>query len=183
MALSDSVVVTGGAGFIGSHLVERLLADGKSVVVIDDSSTGCEDNLQAVRANPRLEWIRAEVSACAGLADRIKQAEVVFHLAARVGVKRVRESPLHAIESNLHATEAVLRAASVHGTKVLLASSSEVYGKCDPAFLREDQALNIGPPTVARWSYACGKLLEEFLALAHAREQHTPVVLARLFNE
>src|SRR5262245_58667823 len=117
MAHPNLVVVTGGAGFIGSHLTERLLADGNSVVVIDDLSTGSKNNLQAVQANPRLELIQANVSTCVELAEKVGQAEAVFHLAATVGVDRVLESPLRAIETNLHATEAVLRAASVHKTK------------------------------------------------------------------
>jgi len=177
-----SALVTGGAGFIGSHLVERLLSEGASVVVLDDLSTGSESNLEAVRNHPRLRCIYRRISEYGGLPECVAEAEVVFHLAAAVGVDRVLESPLRAMETNLHETEAVLRAASVRPTKVLLASSSEVYGTSDRDLLREDQDLSIGPPTVARWSYACSKLLDEFLALAYGREQGLPVIIARLFN-
>src|SRR5262245_4430662 len=173
-----SALVTGGAGFIGSHLVERLLAAGASVVVIDDLSTGSENNLAAVRHHTRLRCIHARLSEYAGLAECVAESEVVFHLAAAVGVDRVLESPLRAMETNLHETEAVLCAAVARRTKVLLTSSSEVYGKSERDTLREDQDLSIGPPTVARWSYACSKLLDEFLALAYAREHGLPVIIA-----
>jgi UDP-glucose 4-epimerase len=176
------ILVTGGAGFIGSHLVERLLSDGKSVVVIDDLSTGSLDNLRAVSVHPRLRVIRAQISACDELPQLLAGAESVYHLAAAVGVELVVKSPIHTLETNLRETEALLQAAAPHGAPVLLTSTSEVYGKSQkPAFDEEDDLL-IGPPRQARWSYACSKLMDEFLALAYAGERSLPVVIARLFN-
>ncbi len=177
-----NVLVTGGAGFIGSHLVERLLADGKSVTVIDDCSTGRLENLRAVSNNPRLRIIGGKVSECRELTTVVAAAESVYHLAAAVGVELVVNSPIRVLETNLHETEAVLAAAAGGGVPVLLASTSEVYGKSQkPAFSEEDDLL-IGPPHRGRWSYACSKLMDEFLALAYARERSLPVVIARLFN-
>ena len=176
------VLVTGGAGFIGSHLVERLLADGHAVVVVDDLSTGSLENLRAVRAHPKLRVIQAKISTCAELPELVAQAESVFHLAAAVGVELVVQSPIHVIESNLRETEVLLRAAAPHGVPVLLTSTSEVYGKSRKAEFGEDDDLLIGPPNHSRWSYACSKLLDEFLVLAYAKEKALPVVIARLFN-
>ena len=176
------VIVTGGAGFIGSHLVERLLSDGQRVVVIDDFSTGSRENLRAVAAHERLRIVASQVSACRELPELVGQAESVYHLAAAVGVELVLASPLRSMQTNLHETEAILEAASRGGVPVLLTSSSEVYGKSDkPAFAETDDLI-IGPPHLARWSYACSKLMDEFLALAYARERSLPVVIARLFN-
>jgi UDP-glucose 4-epimerase len=182
MAGVKHVVVTGGAGFIGSHLVERLLADGKAVVVIDDLSTGRLENLAAVAKHPRLRVIESKVSACDELSAIVEDAESIYHLAAAVGVELVVKSPIHAVETNLHETEVMLAAAAVKKVPFLLASTSEVYGKSQkPAFTEEDDLL-IGPPDRGRWSYACSKLMDEFLALAYARERSLPVVIARLFN-
>jgi UDP-glucose 4-epimerase len=176
------VLVTGGAGFIGSHLVERLLSDGKAVTVIDDLSTGSLENLRAVRDHERLRVISSKISACADLARLVSEAESVYHLAAAVGVELVVRSPIHVLETNLHETEVILEAATEHRVPVLLTSTSEVYGKSQkPAFDEEDDLL-IGPPHQARWSYACSKLMDEFLALAFAAERSLPVVIARLFN-
>ena len=176
------VLVTGGAGFIGSHLVERLLADGKSVVVIDDLSTGSLDNLRAVSAHPGLRVIRAKISTCPGLPQIVAGAESIYHLAAAVGVELVVHSPIHVLQTNLHETEILLEAAATRGVPVLLTSTSEVYGKSQkPAFSEEDDLL-IGPPHQSRWSYACSKLMDEFLALAYAKERSLPVVIVRLFN-
>ena len=176
------ILVTGGAGFIGSHLVERLLADGHRVVVIDDLSTGSLDNLEAVRAHPRLQVIQARISACDELPQLLAGAESVYHLAAAVGVELVVKRPIHTLETNLRETEALLRAAAPHGTPVLLTSTSEVYGKSQKAAFDEEDDLLIGPPHQARWGYACSKLMDEFLALAYAKEHALPVVIARLFN-
>jgi len=182
MSNTKHIVVTGGAGFIGSHLVERLLAEGKSVVVIDDLSTGRLENLATVANDPQLRIIQSKVSACGELAAIVKSAESIFHLAAAVGVELVVKSPIHALETNLHETEVILAAAAVEKVPFLLASTSEVYGKSQkPAFTEEDDLL-IGPPHRGRWSYACSKLMDEFLALAYARERSLPVVIARLFN-
>ncbi len=177
-----SILVTGGAGFIGSHLVERLLADGHAVTVIDDCSTGSLENLKAVSAHPDLRVICSKVSECRGLAEIVGAAESIFHLAAAVGVELVVNSPTHALKNNLHETEVLLAAAVEKGVPFLLTSTSEVYGKSlKPAFTEDDDLL-IGPPNHARWSYACSKLMDEFLALAYSRERALPVVVARLFN-
>jgi UDP-glucose 4-epimerase len=181
-ATQKHIIVTGGAGFIGSHLVECLLAEGKSVVVIDDLSTGRLENLSAVQDHPGLRVLRTRVSACAELPRLAAEAESIFHLAAAVGVELVLNAPLRSIQTNLHETEAILEAASPHQVPVLLASSSEVYGKSRKESFSEDDDLLIGPPTHLRWSYACSKLMDEFMALAYARERGLPVVIARLFN-
>lgn len=176
------MIVTGGAGFIGSHLVERLLADGQAVVVIDDLSTGNLENLRRVASHPKLRIIAKKISTCAGLPEIISGAKAIYHLAAAVGVELVVKSPIHVLETNLHETELLLDAASSRAVPVLLTSTSEVYGKSQkPAFDEEDDLL-IGPPHQARWSYACSKLMDEFLALAFARERALPVIIARLFN-
>jgi UDP-glucose 4-epimerase len=176
------VLVTGGAGFIGSHLVERLLADEKSVVVIDDCSTGRLENLSAVAKHAGLRIIEGRISECLELTEVINSAESIYHLAAAVGVELVVNSPIHVLETNLHETEVLLADAANAGVPVLLTSTSEVYGKSQkPAFTEEDDLL-IGPPHQARWGYACSKLMDEFLALAYARERSLPVVIARLFN-
>ena len=180
--ITHHVLVTGGAGFIGSHLAERLLADGKSVVVVDDLSTGSLDNLRAVRAHPRLRIIESKVSACSELTQLVAEAEAIYHLAAAVGVELVVRSPIHVLETNLHETEVLLKAAAARGVPVLLASTSEVYGKSRKEAFDEEDDLLIGPPHQARWSYACSKLMDEFLALAYAKEQSLPVVITRLFN-
>ena len=180
--MNPHILITGGAGFIGSHLVERLLGDGKSVVVVDDCSTGSLENLRAVRRHERLRVIEAKVSECRELPELVAQSESIYHLAAAVGVELVVHSPLRAIQTNLRETECVLEAAAARGVPLLLASTSEVYGKsAKPAFAEDDDLL-IGPPNLGRWSYACSKLMDEFLALAHTRERDLPVVIARLFN-
>lgn len=176
------VLVTGGAGFIGSHLVERLLADGKSVVVLDDLSTGSRDNLGTVSSNPKLRVIESKISTCTELRDLIAGAESIYHLAAAVGVDLVVKQPIHVITTNLHETEVLLEAASATRVPVLVASTSEVYGKSTKPAFSEDDDLLIGPPQQSRWGYACSKLMDEFLALAYARERGLPVVIVRLFN-
>ena len=176
------VLVTGGAGFIGSHLVERLLAAGKSVVVLDDLSTGSLDNLSWVSGEPALRVVQSKISACSELAEMVAGAESIYHLAAAVGVELVVKSPIRVLATNVRETEVLLEAAAAQGAPVLLTSTSEVYGKSQkPAFSEEDDLL-IGPPHQARWSYACSKLMDEFLALAYAKERSLPVVIARLFN-
>ena len=176
------ILVTGGAGFIGSHLVERLLNDGKNVVVIDDFSTGSPENLSAVAADPRLRIIRSKICDCAELPELAASAEFIFHLAATVGVDLVVKSALHVLEASFNETQILLRAAAQHRTPLLLTSTSEVYGKSAKPEFGEDDDLLIGPPGQSRWSYACSKLTDEFLALAYAREKKLPVTIARLFN-
>ncbi|MFN0067809.1 MAG: NAD-dependent epimerase/dehydratase family protein [Limisphaerales bacterium] len=180
--MNGPVLVTGGAGFIGSHLVARLLAAGREVVVLDDLSTGAEANLAAVRAHPGLRLVRGRVSSCAELPDLVRGASFAFHLAASVGVDLVVQSPLATIENNLTETRAVLDAAADRRTPVLITSTSEVYGRSAKAVFSEDDDLIVGPPSVGRWSYACSKLLDEFLALACGRERGVPVIVTRLFN-
>lgn len=181
-AMSKSVLVTGGAGFIGSHLVEHLLAAGERVVVVDDFSTGSRANLAAVASHSRLRVVESKVSTCAELPALVAEAEYVFHLAAAVGVELVVQSPIRTIETNLHESEVILAAAAAHGVPLLFASTSEVYGKSVKLAFREDDDLLIGPPTLGRWSYACSKLMDEFLALAYLRERGLPVTIVRLFN-
>jgi UDP-glucose 4-epimerase len=176
------MLVTGGAGFIGSHLVERLLADGHSVVVIDDFSTGTAANLRALAANPSLRVIESRISTCAELPELAAGAKAIYHLAAAVGVELVVKSPIHTLETNLHETEVLLKAAAGQRTTVLLASTSEVYGKSEKPVFSEDDDLLIGPPNKTRWGYACSKLMDEFLALAYAQEKALPVTITRLFN-
>ena len=179
---SSHVLVTGGAGFIGSHLVERLLKDGRSVVVIDDFSTGSPDNLSAVKSHPRLRIISSKICDCAELPELAARVEFIFHLAATVGVDLVVKSALHVLEASFSETQILLRAAAINSTPLLLTSTSEVYGKSAKPEFSEDDDLLIGPPGQSRWSYACSKLTDEFLALAYAREKNLPVTIARLFN-
>jgi len=174
--------VTGGAGFIGSHLVERLLADGHAVTVLDDLSTGRLENLAAVRSHPDLTLLTSKVSQCHELSEIVARSQGIYHLAAAVGVELVMSSGLRTIQTNLHETEVILEAASARAVPMLLTSTSEVYGKSQQEAFSEEDDLLIGPPHLSRWSYACSKLMDEFLALAHAKEYHTPVVITRLFN-
>jgi UDP-glucose 4-epimerase len=179
---SSFILVTGGAGFIGSHLVERLLTDGQAVVVIDDFSTGSAENLRAVGGNPRLRVIESRISTCAELTELAAGANAIYHLAAAVGVELVVKSPIHTLETNLHETEVLLKAAASNRTAVVLASTSEVYGKSEKPVFSEADDLLIGPPDKTRWGYACSKLMDEFLALAYAQEKSLPVTITRLFN-
>ena len=179
---SQHILVTGGAGFIGSHLVERLLADGDAVVVIDDFSTGNPQNLKTVGENSKLRIIESTISACAELPELAANAKAIYHLAAAVGVELVVKSPIHTLETNLHETEVLLKAAANHRAPVLLASTSEVYGKSEKPVFSEEDDLLIGPPNRSRWGYACSKLMDEFLALAYAQEKSLPVTITRLFN-
>lgn len=182
MAGKKQVLVTGGAGFIGSHLVERLLAGGNAVTVIDDCSTGSLENLKSVAKHASLQFVKSKVSDWQGLRDAAGSAQCIYHLAAAVGVELVVKSPIRVLETNLHETEVLLAAATAAGTPVLLASTSEVYGKSRKTAFSEEDDLLIGPPHHSRWSYACSKLMDEFLALAHATERGLPVVITRLFN-
>ena len=176
------VLVTGGAGFIGSHLVEALAARGDSVSVLDDCSTGREENLRPVAGRPGFRFVRGDVREPAAVADAAEGCEAVYHLAAAVGVRLIVEQPVRSIETNIHGTENVLRAAAERGVPILVASSSEVYGKGMRCPFTEDDDIVLGPTTVMRWSYAAGKAVDEFLALAHFREHGTRAVVARFFN-
>jgi len=175
-------LVTGGAGFIGSHLVEALLARGDDVFVIDDLSTGSAANIEPAKANPRFRYHVDSVTNGPLVAELVDQADVVFHLAAAVGVFLVVESPVRTIETNVRGTEVVLHHAAKKKRKVVIASTSEVYGSSMSTRFREADDLVLGPPTEGRWSYACSKALDECLALAYHHERGLPVVVARVFN-
>jgi UDP-glucose 4-epimerase len=181
-SIRSHTLVTGGAGFIGSHLVERLLAEGRRVVVIDDLSTGSLANLRGVRAHPGLRVVVGQVARVKGLAGLVAQADSIYHLAAVVGVDLVTRSAVRTLTVNFEDTAVLLEAAAARGVPCLLTSSSEVYGRSRRRGFVETDDLLIGPPDCARWSYACAKLADEFLALGLARERGLPVVIARLFN-
>jgi UDP-glucose 4-epimerase len=175
-------LVTGGAGFIGSHLAESLIAQGHSVSVLDDLSTGRLANIDHLRHHPRFDCTIDSVTNERVVSRMIERADVVFHLAAAVGVKLVVERPVHTIETNVHGTETVLRHARRHRKLVLLASTSEVYGKNATLPFREDADLVMGPPSKTRWGYAASKMLDEFLALGYWKEYRSPVIVVRFFN-
>lgn len=175
-------LVTGGAGFIGSHLAERLLRDGHEVVVVDDLSTGRQENTDAVRNNARFSFVHNTVRNAETMNALIKNSDVVFHLAAAVGVKLIVDEPVRTIETNIHGTEVVLEMANKFKKKVLIASTSEVYGKSEDVPFSEDDDSVLGSTKFARWSYACSKMVDEFLALAYYEQFKLPVVIARLFN-
>ena len=176
------VLVTGGAGFIGSHLTEALVKEGKEVFVIDDLSTGSLANISHLQGNPKFHFTKGSILSTDILEPLVVQVDFIYHLAAAVGVELVVRSPVYTVEDNIRGTEIVLAAAAKHKLGFLITSTSEVYGKSDRDRFREDDDLLIGPPTFARWSYACSKLLDEFLALAYWREKKVPVFVARLFN-
>ena len=175
-------LITGGAGFIGSHLAERLLDQGHHVSVLDDLSTGRKENIDHLLGGSRFSCTIGSVTNDALVGKMIASADVVFHLAAAVGVRLVVEKPVHTIETNVHGTETILRHASRQRKLVLLASTSEVYGKNVKLPFAEDADLVIGPPSKTRWGYATSKLLDEFLAMAYYKEHQAPVIVVRLFN-
>jgi UDP-glucose 4-epimerase len=179
---SLSALVTGGAGFVGSHLSEALLARGDTVYVIDDLSTGSIENIESLKEDRRFHYVIDSVMNERVLAELIDRVDVVFHLAAAVGVRLIVESPVNTIETNVHGTEMVLKLANKKKKKVLLMSTSEVYGKSNAVPFREDSDLVLGPTHKGRWSYACSKAIDEFLGLAYHKEKRLPVVVARLFN-
>ncbi len=176
-------LVSGGAGFIGSHLVEALLARGDEVTVIDDYSTASPDNLRAAAAERRLRIIHGSVCDDLVVDEACTEVDAVIHLAAAVGVKRILDEQVRSIVTNLRGTEVMLRAATAHGClPFFLASTSEVYGKLEHAPFREGDNSVLGASSLHRWSYACSKLMDEFLALAYHRERRLPVVIGRFFN-
>ncbi len=176
------VLITGGAGFIGSHLAEALLAAEHDVFVLDDLSTGSMDNIVHLKGRPRFHYTIGDVTNEPLLAEHIDQCDTVVHLAAAVGVKLIVEAPVHTIETNVHGTEVVLKHANKKKKLVVIASTSEVYGKNSAIPFREDADLVLGPTAKHRWAYACSKAIDEFLALAYWKEKKLPVVIARLFN-
>jgi len=176
------VLITGGAGFVGSHLAEAFLERGDEVCVLDNLSTGSIDNIRHLKGEAGFSYTIDTVENEPVLAELIDRADVVVHLAAAVGVKLIVEQPVHTIETNVHGTEVVLKLANKKKKLVLLASTSEVYGKSTSVPFSEDADLVLGPTTKHRWAYACSKLIDEFLALAYWKERKLPVIIVRLFN-
>ena len=175
-------LITGGAGFIGSHLSEVLLERGENVFVLDDLSTGSVENIRHLKANGRFHYVFDSILNKHLLAELVDESDVVIHLAAAVGVRLIVEHPVRTLETNIHGTQSVLDAASKKKKLVFIASTSEVYGKSDKVPFHEDADLVLGPTTKSRWSYAASKALDEFLALSYWKERKQPVKIARFFN-
>ena len=175
-------LLTGGAGFVGSHLAEALLDRGHEVLVIDDLSTGAMENIARLKSRPGFEYVIDTVMNERLMAELVDRSDMVFHLAAAVGVKLIVEAPVRTIETNVHGTEVVLKHANKKGKLVVIFSTSEVYGKSRAVPFREDADLVMGPTPKHRWAYACSKAIDEFLALAYHRERKLPVIVVRLFN-
>src|SRR5437870_7463870 len=175
-------LVTGGAGFIGSHLAEALLDAGHQVLVLDNLSTGSMDDIAHLKGRPGFEYFIDSVENEGLLAELIDRSDVVFHFAAAVGVKLIVEQPVYTIETNVHGTEVVLKHANKKKKLVVIASTSEVYGKSEDVPFREDSDLVMGPTPKHRWAYACSKAIDEFLALAYWKERKLPVIIVRFFN-
>jgi UDP-glucose 4-epimerase len=175
-------LITGGAGFIGSHLAEGLLERGHEVYVIDDLSTGSIDNIEHLKPNPAFHYIIETIFNEPVLAELVDKCDAVFHLAAAVGVLLIVESPVRTIETNISGTEIVLRHASKKKRPVLIASSSEVYGKSSKIPFSEEDDLILGPTIKGRWSYACSKAIDEFLAISYWKERKLPTIVMRIFN-
>jgi UDP-glucose 4-epimerase len=176
------VLITGGAGFIGSHLSEALLERGDQVHVLDDLSTGSIDNIRHLKGRASFDYTLETAKNHAIIAELVDEADIVYHLAAAVGVELIVDSPVRTIETNVHCTEVVFSHAAKKRKPVFVASTSEVYGKSDRVPFREDGDLVLGSPSIGRWSYACSKAIDECLALAYWRERKLPTVIGRLFN-
>jgi UDP-glucose 4-epimerase len=175
-------LITGGAGFVGSHLAEALLERGDEVYVLDNLSTGSIENIEHLKPHPRFRYAIDSVMNEPATAELVDRVDVVFHLAAAVGVRLIVESPVNTIETNVHGTEMILKLANKKKKKVVVASTSEVYGKGGAVPFKEDADIVMGPTSKGRWSYACSKAIDEFLALAYHKEKRLPVVIVRLFN-
>ena len=175
-------LITGGAGFIGSHLSDALLAAGHEVLILDNLSTGSIDNISHLKNRAGFEYFIDSVENEPLLAELIDRSDVVFHFAAAVGVKLIVEQPVYTIETNVHGTEVVLKHANKKKKLVVIASTSEVYGKSEDVPFREDSDLVLGPTPKHRWAYACSKAIDEFLALAYWKERKLPVIIVRFFN-
>ena len=175
-------LITGGAGFIGSHLAETLLSEGHEVDIIDNLSTGSIRNVGHLKSHPKFTYVIDTLTNEPLLAELIDRNDVIFHFAAAVGVKLIVEQPVHTIETNVHGTEVVLKHANKKKKKVLIASTSEVYGKNIDVPFREDADLVMGATVKHRWAYACSKAIDEFLALAYYKERDLPVIIVRFFN-
>lgn len=176
------VLITGGAGFIGSHLAERLLERGDEVIALDDLSTGSLQNLASVREHPKFRFVQDDVRNQDTVHLLVERSDAIFHLAAAVGVQLIVDQPVHTIETNIHGTEVVLNVANKFRTPVLIASTSEVYGKSERVPFKEDDDTVLGATRFSRWSYACSKAIDEFLGLAYFQQFDLPVVVARFFN-
>jgi nucleoside-diphosphate-sugar epimerase len=175
-------LITGGAGFIGSHLAQRLLKDGNHVVILDNLSTGRIENIEPFKDHPELQFVRADIREASLTQLLTSQCDVVFHLAAAVGVQLIVDDPVRTIETNIGGTETVLEAAGKFGRRVLLASTSEVYGKSDSIPFCEDDDIILGSTSLSRWAYACSKAVDEFLGQAYFQQYGLGVVIARFFN-
>jgi UDP-glucose 4-epimerase len=175
-------LVTGGAGFIGSHLAERLLKDGNKVAVIDNLSTGSFENIKSFNNHAGFEFIEGDIRNVELMEPLVEQSDVIFHLAAAVGVRLIAEDPVHTIETNIGGTEIVLNIANKFGRKILIASSSEVYGKSETVPFHEDDDIVLGGTCLSRWSYACTKAVDEFLGLAFHQQYGLDVIICRFFN-
>ena len=176
------ILITGGAGFVGSHLAEKCLAEGCSVAILDDLSTGSFNNISHLKSHPGFSYTIDSVFNAPVVAELVDCCDLVYHLAAAVGVRLVVESPVGTIETNVHGTEVVLKAVAKKGKRIIIASTSEVYGKSEKIPFGEDDDLVLGATTRGRWSYACSKALDEFLGLAYHGEKSVPVTIVRLFN-
>jgi UDP-glucose 4-epimerase len=176
------VLVTGGAGFIGSHLTERLLEDGHEVAVIDDLSTGSLKNIENFKKRTEFKFVAGDIRNVELMEPLTEQCDMIFHLAAAVGVRLIAEDPVHTIETNIGGTEVVLDIANKFGKKILIASTSEVYGKNEAVPFGEDDDIVLGSTSMPRWSYACSKAIDEFLGLAFHQQYGLGVVIARFFN-
>lgn len=180
--MTTTAIVTGGAGFIGSHLCELLLSQGHKVIVLDDLSTGRLVNIEHLFKNPKFKFLQGSVCDENLMREVIEPVDCIYHLAAAVGVNLIVQKPVHTIETNIHGTEVVLSTANQFGKKVLITSTSEVYGKNEQVPFNEDDDTVLGSTKYSRWSYACSKAIDEFLALAYHRQYNLKVVIVRLFN-
>ena len=175
-------LITGGAGFIGSHLAERLLKDGYDVATVDNLSTGSLKNIEGFKKHRRFNFVEGDILNAALMETLVEQCDIVFHLAAAVGVKLIADRPVHTIETNIGGTEVVLDVVNKFKRKILIASTSEVYGKSEAVPFHEDDDLVLGSTSLSRWSYACSKAIDEFLGLAFYQQYDLPVVIGRFFN-
>jgi UDP-glucose 4-epimerase len=175
-------LVTGGAGFIGSHLTERLLQDGNKVGVIDNLSTGSFENIESFKNHASFEFVEGDIRNTELMEPLVERSDLIFHLAAAVGVRLIAEDPVHTIETNIGGTEIVLNIANKFGRKILIASSSEVYGKSEAVPFHEDDDIVLGSTCLSRWSYACTKAVDEFLGLAFHQQYGLDVIISRFFN-
>ncbi len=176
------VLVTGGAGFIGSYLAERLLKEGHKVAVVDNLSTGSLRNIEGFKSNSRFDFVEGDIRDAKLMEALVERSDIIYHLAAAVGVKLIADRPVHTIETNIGGTEVVLNIVNKFGKKILIASSSEIYGKNEAVPFREDDDIVLGSTSLSRWSYACSKAIDEFLGLAFYQQYGLGVVIGRFFN-